>query len=289
MGNLYKTLLMSLSTIALVSILSGCAGQAKKINNNTADEAATDDVAPGISQTSDLEGDSRSDGKKIVPAGSEDALNQMIKKQSDAEIAKTANDLLMANPANMKALNALGVLNYKKGKYKAAEFFLNKALKSHSNEAGLYNNLAMVKLAQGEQREAVKLLKTGLNQKSDDVGILSNLGAIYVGQKDYSNAEVALETVYKRGTKDVKVGTNYATALAANKKYPEATSIYKKLLSDNGSSREIMLNYSIHLVENVKDYKQGLDVINRLKFVGVPEGARNLINDLENKAKSGVK
>lgn len=289
MGKISRSLLMSLSVAALVAVLSSCAGQTKKSNNNKIDEAATDDVAPSISQTSDLEGDSRSEGRKIVPASSEDALNQMIKKQSDAEIAKTANDLLMANPTNGKALNALGITNYKKGKYKAAEFFLNKALKTNSNEAGLYNNLAMVKLAQGEQREAVQLLKVGLTHKSDDVGILTNLGAIYVGQKDYSNAEVALETVYKRGTKDIKVGTNYATSLAANKKYPEATSVYKKLLADNGSSREIMLNYSIHLVENTKDYKQGLDVINRLKFVGVPEGARNLINDLENKAKSGLK
>ncbi|MBC7457033.1 MAG: tetratricopeptide repeat protein [Bdellovibrionaceae bacterium] len=289
MRKLYASLLMSLSVTVLVAVLSSCAGQVKKSNNNSVDEAATDDIAPGVSHTSALDGDSRTDGKKIVPASSEDTLNQMIKKQSDADIAKMANDLLMANPANMKALNALGLLNYKKGKYKAAEFFLNKALKTHSNEAGLYNNLAMVKLAQGEQREAVKLLKTGFNQKADDIGIMTNLGAIYVGQKDYPNAEVALEKVYKPGSKDVKVGTNYATSLAANKKYPEATAIYKRLLSDNGSSREIMLNYSIHLIENVKDYKQGLDLINRLKFVGVPEGARNLINDLENKAKSGVK
>ena len=147
----------------------------------------------------------------------------------------------------------------------------------------------MIKLAQGEQREAVQLLKAGLNHKADDTGILINLGAIYISQKDYSNAEVALETVYNRGTKDVKAATNYAVALAANKKYSEASTVYKKLVSENTSAREIMLNYSIHLVENVKDYKQGLDLINRLKFVGVPDGARNVINDLENKAKSGLK
>jgi Flp pilus assembly protein TadD len=286
MGKLYKSLIMSLAVTILVAAISGCAGSTKS-NDNDSGESSTEDIAPTISKTDDIE-TSRPENKKATVAG-EEALNQAIKRQNDTDIVKAANDLLMANPVNLKALNALGLSNYKKAKYRAAEFFFNKALKTNSNAAGLYNNLAMVKLAQNEQRDAVKLLKTGLTHDSNNLGILTNLGAIYLSQKDYSNAEVALETVYKSGTKDIKVLTNYATSLAANKKYLEATALYKKLFSDNGSSREIMLNYSVHLVENVKDYKQGLELINRLKFVGVPEGARNVINDLENKAKSGVK
>jgi Flp pilus assembly protein TadD len=283
-----KTFLTNAIACVILAVISSCAGQTTKTNNNS-DDAITEDMIPSLSQTSDLENEVRPESKKNIPASSEDALNQMIKKQSDADINKAAHDLLMTHPTNMRALNALGLMNYKKGKYKAAEHFFNKALKTSSDEAGLYNNLAIVKLAQGEQREAVKLFKLGLTYKSDDIGILTNLGSIYLGQKDYTNAEVALEKVYNRGTKDFKVSTNYAISLAANKKYSEATALYSKLLAENSSSREIMLNYSIHLVENIKDYKQGLDVINRLKFVGVPEGSRNLINDLENKAKSGLK
>lgn len=288
MKKLNRSVVLNLMATIVMAVAFGCAGPAKKSNSSQSYDSATDDSGSAVSSPTVVESQAKPDVKR-APIGVEDALSQGIKKQNDADIIKVSHDLLMANPANFKALNALGMSNYKKGKYKAAEYFLNKAIKANSNESGLYNNLAMVKLAQGEQREAVKLLKTGLNQKSDDIGILTNLGAIYVAQKDYPIAEVVLETVFKSGTKDIKVLSNYATSLAANKKYAEATSIYKKLLSDNGSSREIMLNYSIHLIENIKDYKQGLELINRLKFVGAPEGARNLIIDLENKAKSGVK
>ncbi len=227
--------------------------------------------------------------QKKVSSAAEEPLNQAIKKQNDNEIVSVANELLMINSTHLKALNALGVVNYKNGKYRAAEYFFNKALKSHPNESALYNNLGLVKLAQSETREAVTFFKEGLNRKSNDIALLTNIGSIYALQKDYANAEIALETVYRRGSKDLKVGVNYATALAGNRKYDEATRVYKRLLADHSSSREIMLNYSIHLVENVKDYKQGLDLISRLKFVGVPDEARNIIKDLENKAKAGLK
>jgi hypothetical protein len=36
-------------------------------------------------------------------------------------------------------------------------------------------------------------------------------------------------------------------------------------------------------------YQEGLDVINRLKFVGGPADTRNRIITLENKAKAGLK
>ena len=288
MKKLNRSFFVNLIATMAIIVAFGCAGASKKSSDSNSYDSATNDSASAVSSPVVVGNETKPDVKR-APIGTEDALSQAIKRQNDADIVKASHDLLMANPANAKALNALGMSNYKKGKYKAAEYFLNKALTANSNESGLYNNLAMVKLAQGEQREAVKLLKSGLSQKSEDIGILTNLGAIYVAQKDYPIAEVVLETVFKNGTKDVKVLSNYATSLAANKKYAEATSIYKRLMSDNGSSREIMLNYSVHLIENIKDYKQGLELINRLKFVGAPEGARNLIIDLENKAKSGVK
>lgn len=290
MGKLCTSILMALTVSAVVAILSSCASKETKSATvqSYSDESVLEDVTPTVTTTADLEVDHKTENKKVT-ASVEDNLLQAIKKQNDTEISKTASDLLMVNPTHLKALNALGLLNYKKGHFKAAEYFFGKALKTHSNEAGLYNNLALVKLAQNESREAVKLLKAGLAQKPNDANLLANLGAIYVSQKDYTNAEIALEPLFKSGIKENKILINYAVSLAALKKNTEATDIYRKLLVDNPSSREIMLNYSVHLVENLKDYKQGIDLINRLKFVGVPDGARNIINDLENKAKSGLK
>ena len=67
------------------------------------------------------------------------------------------------------------------------------------------------------------------------------------------------------------------------------TQIYEKVLKANPSSRDIMLNYSIFLIDQKQKYKQGLDLLNRLKFVGVQPEARNIIKDLENRAKAGLK
>lgn len=276
-----------ITLIASLVFAVGCTSSGKKIentNDTTAFEATVDDSV-SVSKT---ETAPESKVEKKSKPGAEGALEAAIKKQSDSEITSVANELLMGNPNHIKALNALGVVNYKKGKYKAAEFFLNKGIKASPETSALYNNLGLVKLAQGEQREAIQLFKTGLYKKSDDVSIAANLGSIYVSQKDYVNAEFALENLYKSGSKDTKALTNYAVALAANNKAAEATKIYEKLLSENSSSREIMLNYSIHLIENVKDMKKGSDILNRLKFVGAPPEARNVIKDLENKVKTGL-
>lgn len=226
--------------------------------------------------------------KKLISA-TEEQLNQALKKQNDSEIITASQDVLMANPAHVKALNALGLTHYKKGNYKAAEFFINKALKQDPSNSALVNNMAMVKLAQGEERETLKILRNGLGQNGKDIAISANLGSMYLKQKNFKNAEYALETVYKSGSKDVKALTNYAVALAANDKKNEATQIYEKLMAENSSSREIMLNYSIHLIDNLKNNKQGLEILNRLKFVGAPPEAKNMIKDLENRAKAGLK
>lgn len=267
-------------------LTSGCVNKPAAKNDYQDPTATEDALESNLAKLDDAATDVKPTAPKAMPPGAEDSMNQTIKKQSEADIVKAANDLLIVNPTNLKALNALGLSNYKKGKYKAAEYFLNKALKAHSTEPGLYNNLALVKLAQNEQRDAIKLLKAGLVQKSNDIALLTNLGSIYATQKDYANAVIALEPVYKNSSKDFKIAANYAVSLAGTKKFPEATKVYEKLLSDNGSSREIMLNFSIHLIENVQNYKQGLDLINRLKFVGVPDEARNVIKELEIKAKA---
>lgn len=272
--------------LVAATVLNSCAGSPTKTTHDDYNDASTTSSV----QEAEIEPtpEVKAEVRRKTPAA-EEALMQAIKRQSDSEIIKAANDLLILNPSNLKALNALGVLNYKKSRYKAAEYFLNKALKAHPQEPAIYNNLALVQLAQNEPREAVKLFKAGLSQKSGDMAISTNLGSILVANKDYANAEIALEPAYDRGSKDMKAVTNYAVALAANKKNDEASKIYQRLLDDNSSSREIMLNYSIHLIENVKDYKKGLDLISRLKFVGVPDESRNVINQLENKAKAGLK
>lgn len=272
----------------LISLLFvvGCASSSKKSADVDTDNNYTESTM--MPTTDDNTEVTKAD--YVKPSSTlEDALVASLKKQNESDIIKNAQDILLVNPNHDKALNALSLVYYKKGQFKAAEYFNVRALKANSNSSALLNNTGLIQLAQGKQREAIASFKKGLELNSKDVAIAANLGSLYVANKDYLNGEIALESVVKSGTKDTKILNNYAIALSANKKYAEATAIYEKALSDNPSARDIMLNYSIHLIENLKQNQKGLDLINRLKFVGVPNQARNLIKDLENKAKTGLK
>ena len=158
-----------------------------------------------------------------------------------------------------------------------------------NDNAQLYSNLGLIRMAQGEKREAIKAFRKGLELNGQDGVIGANLGAIYVKEKDYSKAELALEIPVRKGTKDMKTLNNYAIALTGVGKHDKALGIYESLMKDNPGQRDIMLNYSILLIEHKQKYREGIDMLNRLKFVGAPSESRNLIKDLESKAKAGLK
>lgn len=216
-------------------------------------------------------------------------LNEAIKAQSDDRIYSAATQILTQSPNDAKALNALSMYHYKKGRFELSRYLLGKAISANPKMGELYSNLGIVQLAQNERREAVKSFRKALDINSDDPVAAANLGAIYVQEKDYNKASVVLETAYRKGVRDPRVLNNYAIALGATGKLDKADELYKSILKDNANNKEAMYNYAILLVDRMGKYQEGLDVINRLKFVGGPSDTRNRIIALENKAKAGLK
>lgn len=219
----------------------------------------------------------------------EKKLIDAIKSQSDSQIQIYAQELIKQDAKNLRALNSLAVLHYKNGRYVAAQYLFNKALKVFPNEADLYNNLGLVLLATGERRDALLTFKKGLQINSQSAIIGANLGSIYVKERDFIKAEIALEIPVKKGMKDAKIQNNYAITLAARGKKQEAAELFEKLSKENPNSREIMYNNAIAKIEYLNQPKEGLDILNRLKFVGVPDDVKNEIKELENRAKAGLK
>jgi Flp pilus assembly protein TadD len=216
-----------------------------------------------------------------------DALDEAIKSQIDEKIYKQASTVLLQNPNDAKALNALGLYHYKKGRFTAAKFFLGKILAvKESSEA--YNNLGVVHLALGEKREAVQAFRQALSLNSRDGAAAGNLGAILTAADAYPKAATLLETAYDQGYRDVRILNNYAIALTAQGKGSQAESHYENALKSQPQNRELLFNYAILLIENLKKPKEGLDVLNRLKFVGPAQEQRSRIKDLENRAKLGL-
>lgn len=224
-----------------------------------------------------------------IPVSMYTALNDGIKNQNDEIIQKTSTEILTQNSKDIKALNALAIVYYKKGRLEAAQFLLAKGIAAHPSSSELHSNLGLVYLAKNERRDATKAFRKALELNSNDTVAGANLGAIYSQEKDYFKAALSLENTIKKGTKDPKILNNYAIALSATGRAKEGAEYYEKVLKDNPSHREAMLNYAISLIENLQKNKEGLDLLNRLKFVGAPQDAREIIKNLENKAKAGLK
>lgn len=218
-----------------------------------------------------------------------DNLNRAVKTQSDDDISKAASRILLQNPKDVRALNALALVNYKKSRFDTALYLLNKAIAQNTNNSEVHSNLGLVYLATNERREAIRAFKRALEINPQDGVAAANLGAIYTQERDFNKAVIALEIAYKRGFRDTKVSNNYALSLVATGKKVEAESIYKTLIKENSSNKEALFNYVVFLVDHEQRYKEAIEYINRLKFVGVPSESRNRIIALENKAKAGLK
>lgn len=284
-----QRLISKLALALPVAFVVGCTST--PVKEPTTSNEVTD--ASGKVATSDYSPDRNANlnknGVTAIGTTAGDRLTEAIREQNDDAISQATTEILTQNPKDLRALNALAMVYYKRNRYEAAEYLLNKAIAIDSNRAELHSNLGLIKMAQGEKREAIQSFRKGLAINSQDPVIGANLGAIYVKEKDYSKAEIALEISYKKGTKDIKTLSNYAIALTGNRKFGKAEEIYERIMKDNPGKTDIMLNYSILLIDHKQKFREGMDVLNRLKFVGVPSESRNLIKDLESKAKAGLK
>ncbi|MES2801519.1 MAG: tetratricopeptide repeat protein [Bdellovibrionota bacterium] len=287
LAQLVSTLVLTLPMAFMVS----CASSEKPADTPASEvtDAAAKVNTPGYQ--SDLNAGLKKNGVTALSgeASAGDRLTEAVRLQNDEGISQATTEILTQNPKDLRALNALAMVYYKRGRYEAAEYLINKAMAINSNRAELYSNMGLIRMAQGEKREAIKAFRQGLELNNQDGVIGANLGSIYVKEKDYSKAELALEIPVRKGTKDMKTLSNYAIALTGTGKHDKALDIYEKLMKDNPGQRDIMLNYSILLIEHKQKYREGIDILNRLKFVGAPPEARNLIKDLESKAKAGLK
>lgn len=286
-------------TIAVCSLLAACGSVEKQ---GGSDNGYSPVAAPttGASESFDM-GDSDVPVKASSTFGqpknttsaaapvSTGALGDAIKSQNDEQIFRVSSQLLTQNPNDSKAMNALAMYYFKKGKFDAAKYMLSRAITVNPNAGEAYGNMGLIHLVNNDRREAIKAFRKALDINSNDSIAAANAGSIYVAEKDYNKAVSVLSVAYNGGVRDAKTMNNYAVALTAVGKFDDAQSIYKTAVKEQNNNRELLLNYAILLIDHMKKYKEGMDTLNRLKFVGPPSESRNRIIALENKAKAGVK
>lgn len=227
--------------------------------------------------------------KKATTSNPYLGLSEAIRSNNDEAIFRSASGVLAQTPNDIKAQNAMGLYHYRKGRFLAAQYFFFKAIKNNPNSSDLYNSLGLSWLGLNEEKEAIAAFKKAVELDSSNSTPALNLSSIYIAHKDYARAVVPLEMAIKKGAKDYKVLNNYGIALAATGKHSQAKDQYQAALSVNSSAKDVMLNLAILQIDHLKNYQEGLDLVSKLKFLGVPEGARSRINSLENIAKAGLK
>lgn len=227
-------------------------------------------------------------GTSESAASSSSQLAVYIKNQDDEGVLKESSRLLIQNSNDFKALNAMAMVYYKKGQFNLAKNLLFRAQKNNPTFE-VYSNLGIVLLGNEERNEALRQFKKALELNPNDSVSASNAGSIYIKAYDYEKANLVLENSYKRGIKDFRVLNNYAISLVGLGKYENAESVYREALKENSSNKEVLFNFSILLIEHLKKNQEGLEVLQKLKFIGIPEQSRNKIQELELIARKGQK
>lgn len=217
------------------------------------------------------------------------SLNTATISQNNDQIKQVSLDILQNNPKDVRGLNALAMVYYKKGLYNSAEFLLNKAITAEPKVASSYSNLGLVLLARSEKRDAIEAFKKALDFDSDLLAASENLGAIYVSAKQYDKAAEVLGRVAEQSSFSAGSRLNYAVALTGAGQVDQAVKVYEKILKQDSTNKQALTNLAIIKIEKQSKFEDGLDLVNRLKFVDSDFGSQDMIKALENKAKAGLK
>jgi Flp pilus assembly protein TadD len=215
-----------------------------------------------------------------------DDLDKAIQAQDNRAIALAARQVLLQSPQDAKALNALALYHYGKGELNTAKALLNKAIAGHDQISVLYSNLGIVLQAMKEDEDAVKAFREALKVDPFNAIAAANVGAYYADMKDYNKAQVALEIAVEKGQRDWRTLNNYGVTLMALGKYSAAESPLKKAVELQSQNTAVLANYAILLIDHLSEPAEGLEVINKIRFIGTSPDIRKKISELEIKAKS---
>lgn len=216
-------------------------------------------------------------------------LQDAIQKQDDRSIAIHAREILLRNPQNVTALNALALFYFKKGQIETAKTLLNKALSIEPEISLLHSNLAFIYQSQNLNDEAILSYRQAMKIDPYNTIAASNIGYMYLKRKDYRKAQVAYEIAVEKGQRDWKTLSNYGVTLTALGIYPLAFTQLKAAVGLQSQNIEVNLNYAILLIEHMEKRTEGLEVLNKIRFLGPGPDLRKKISSLENQAKSVLK
>lgn len=217
------------------------------------------------------------------------SLQSAFRIKDDGGIKDEAAKILTRNPQDVVALNALAVSNLHRNQSRTARYYLEYALNYHKTEPALYNNLAVVEWKEGEIDAAISNLKKAYKINPNHTETLSNLGMIYAKYGESQKAIMLLKEAYKKN-KSVQVGAAYALALKMKGDYKESESIYSTIVKADTRDVNILINYSILLIDHLGKPQVAAPLLSRVSFLGTEDPfVQEKLSQLERKLNAGEK
>lgn len=218
-----------------------------------------------------------------------DPLGSAIASKNDDLIFRAASEVLLTKPNDVRALNAIGMFYLRKGRFKAAQWMFSQALAQNPNVSDLHTNMGVSYLGLANRREAMKSFRKSIELDSSNSLAAANVGAMYVQDHDYPKALIALEIAVEKIKGDHRIYNNYGIALMASGSYEKAEDSFQKALKAKPNDQDASLNLASLYINHLGKADQGLEIVNRIKFLGPRSELRSQIISLENKAKMGLK
>lgn len=277
---------------AVVSVLLiGCSSKPKNQKASTIEDAAEVSLSPSSSVHE------KPSQNVVPPVGSSegsvqkstDPLGAAIASKNDEAIFRAASDVLLAKPNDVRALNAIGMFYLRKGRFKAAQWMFSQAITQNPAVSDLHTNMGVSFLGLGDRREAMKSFRKAIELDPTNSLAAANIGSMYIQEQDFQKAMIALEIASEKIKGDYRIYNNYGIALMANGNFEKAEDSFQKALKAKPNDQDASFNLASLYINHVGKLDQGLEILNRLKFLGPKSELRSQIISLENKAKMGLK
>lgn len=258
------------------NLFIGCSSTStgmKKISEGTENSTSASTTASGSG--ADGNGESLPTKKELY-----DGIQIALGSNDDTAIEKAVASVLSQDQNDTKALNSLALFHLSKGRTPLAKMILKLVLDKDAKNVTALNNMGVIHSQLGEARLAAEFFRKALAVKSDYPIASANLGMILARGKDYGKAKKNLEIAYEGGIKDVAVVNNYAVALTGTEDR-DAQKFFKEALQIGASDPLVAFNYALFLTYVKKDYKEANDILDKVRFVGLPANKKAVLAKME--------
>jgi Flp pilus assembly protein TadD len=282
MKNVFWLLMVVISGLGLV----GCSSTGGS-KSTTGSEKHSESDSDSVEQSKTNNGESGGLGEvqgavENLPSKKDlyDGIQISLGSGDDALVEKSVANLLSQDQGDSKALNSLALYHYSKGRDHLARMIFKSMLERDPNNFAAHSNLGVLYSRQGDQRKAIESFKRAISANPDYGVANANLGCIFAVGKDYGKARGLLAIAYKSGIRDLAVLNNYAISLMAEGD-SDAEKIFKEALQIGASDSGVSFNYALYLTYVKKDYKDAGEVLDKLRFMGVPPQKKALFTKIE--------